>query len=299
MKLAVIGLGRMGAAIAHRAMIAGYCVLGYDPNVKIQEEMQKSGIQIYSSLEALGKEADLIWLMVPAGNIVDRTIEQLIPTLKKGAIIIDGGNSHFSDSVKREQKLALQGFFFLDCGTSGGIHGQKDGFCLMVGGDYDAYIKVESLLRAIATQEGVAYVGKAGAGHYVKMVHNGIEYGLLQAYAEGFHLLRAGTYKDLDLYKIARLWQHGAVIRSWLLDLTQNVLKEDQNLADIDGKIQEGGTGLWTVQNAQENKIPVPVIEKSLHVRKESRETGGNFATKLIQMVRHAFGGHTVIRKFD
>lgn len=299
MKLAVIGLGRMGAAIAARAQAAGYCVLGFDPNVQIQKECEQKGIQVYESLQELAKEADVIWLMVPAGAVVDQTIDALLATLKKSAIIIDGGNSNFADSVKRAQKLQLQGVSFLDCGTSGGIHGQKDGFCLMVGGDYAAYLKVEPLLKVIAIKDGVAYLGKSGAGHYVKMIHNGIEYGMLQAYAEGFHLLREGSYKDLDLHKIAQLWQHGAVIRSWLLELTQNVLKEDQNLADIDGKIQEGGTGLWTVQNAHENKIPVPVIEKSLEVRKESRETGGNFATKLIQMIRNAFGGHQVIRKFD
>ena len=299
MKLAVIGLGRMGAAIAARAQAAGYCVLGFDPNVQIQKEQQQKGIQVYESLQELAKEADVAWLMVPAGAVVDQTIDALLATLKKSAIIIDGGNSNFADSVKRAQKLQLKGIPFLDCGTSGGIHGQKDGFCLMVGGDYAAYLKVEPLLKVIATKDGVAYLGKSGAGHYVKMVHNGIEYGMLQAYAEGFHLLREGSYKDLDLHKIARLWQHGAVIRSWLLELTENVLIQDQNLADIDGKIQEGGTGLWTVQNAHENKIPVSVIEKSLEVRKESRVSGGNYATKLIQMIRNAFGGHTLIRKFD
>lgn len=299
MKLAVIGLGRMGAAIAARAQAAGYCVLGFDPNVQIQKECEQKGIQVYDSLQELAQEADVVWLMVPAGAVVDQTIDALLATLKKSAIIIDGGNSNFADSVKRAQKLQLKGISFLDCGTSGGIHGQKDGFCLMVGGDYAAYTKIEPLLKVIAIKDGVAYLGKSGAGHYVKMIHNGIEYGMLQAYAEGFHLLREGSYKDLDLHKIARLWQHGAVIRSWLLELTENVLKEDQNLADIDGKIQEGGTGLWTVQNAHENKIPVPVIEKSLEVRKWSRESGGNYATKLIQMIRNAFGGHTVIRKFD
>lgn len=299
MKLAVIGLGRMGAAIAARAQAASYCVLGFDPNVQIQKECEQNGIQIYQSLQELAKEADVIWLMIPAGILVDETLQALVPGLKKDAIIVDGGNSNFTDSIKRAQKLHLKGIAYLDCGTSGGIHGIKDGFCLMVGGDYDAYKKIEPLLKVIATKEGVAYLGKSGAGHYVKMIHNGIEYGMLQAYAEGFHLLREGTYKDLDLYTIAHLWQHGAVIRSWLLELTEHVLKEDQNLADIDGKIQEGGTGLWTVQNAHENEIPVPVIEKSLEVRKESRKTGGNFATKLIQMIRNAFGGHHVIRKFD
>ena len=297
MKLAVIGLGRMGAAIAHRALNAGYCVLGYDPNSKTQEEMQKLGIQIHESVDALAKETDVIWLMVPAGKIVDQTLEHIIHAAKPGTIIIDGGNSNFTDSVRRAKELALKGFHFLDCGTSGGIHGQIHGFCLMVGGDFASYQKIEPLLKIIACKDGSAHVGPSGAGHYVKMIHNGIEYGMLQAYAEGFHLLREGDYKDLDLEQIAQLWQHGAIIRSFLLELAVDVFKEDQNLASVDGKIQEGGTGAWTVENAKKNNIPVPVIEVSLQVRAESRKTGGNFASKLIQMLRNAFGGHAVERK--
>lgn len=294
MKLGVIGLGRMGAAIAHRALKAGHCVLGYDPNEKIQKELQESGIQIYQSPETMVVDADVIWLMVPAGKIVDQTIAHIAGSLKRGAIIIDGGNCHFIDSMRRSKELALRGIHFLDCGTSGGIHGQKNGFCLMVGGDYASYQKIEPLLKVIATDQGLGYVGPSGAGHYVKMIHNGIEYGMLQAYAEGFHLLREGTFKDLDLEEISRIWLNGAVIRSWLLELAHDVFKHDQNLASIDGKIEEGGTGAWTVDNAHKNHIPVPVIEKSLEVRKLSRETGGNFATKLIQMLRNAFGGHKV-----
>ena len=297
MKLAVIGLGRMGAAIAHRARNARYCVLGYDPNVMIQKEMQEAGIQIYESVDELAREADVIWLMVPAGKIVDETLAKIVPSCKPGTIIIDGGNSNFNDSVRRAKELALKEIHFLDCGTSGGIHGQKNGFCLMVGGDFASYQKIEPLLKVIATEGGCAHVGPSGAGHYVKMIHNGIEYGMLQAYAEGFHVLREGDYKDLDLQQIAQLWQHGAIIRSFLLELAVDVFKEDQNLASIDGKIQEGGTGAWTVENAHKNNIPVPVIEVSLQVRAESRKTGGNFASKLIQMLRNAFGGHSIVRK--
>lgn len=294
MKLGVIGLGRMGAAIARRAFDAGYCVLGFDPNIEIQKELQKQGIQIYHDLQELAKEADIIWLMIPAGDIVDQTLKKIVPALAENKILIDGGNSNFNDSVCRAKELALKKIAYLDCGTSGGVHGLKNGFCLMVGGDLHAYEKILPLLRVIATKNGVAHVGPSGAGHYVKMIHNGIEYGMLQAYAEGFHLLREGDYKDLDLQKIAQVWQHGAVVRSWLLDLTHDVFKHDQYLGSIDGKIQEGGTGTWNLENAKKNHVPAPALEASLRARKESRETGGNFASKLIQMIRHSFGGHAI-----
>ena len=294
MKLAVVGLGRMGAAIARRAFDAGYCVLGFDPDVKTQNECAAWGMQIYDDLQALAHEADVIWLMVPAGKIVDDTINNFASVLTPSKILIDGGNSNFNDSVRRAKELEVRGIAYLDCGTSGGVHGFKNGFCLMVGGDYHAYEKILPLLRVIAPQDGVAHVGPSGAGHYVKMIHNGIEYGMLQAYAEGFHLLREGDYKDLDLEKIAHVWQHGAVVRSWLLDLAHDVFKQDQNLGSIDGKIQEGGTGAWNRENAKKNNIPAPALEASLLARKESRETGGNFASKLIQMIRHGFGGHKV-----
>jgi 6-phosphogluconate dehydrogenase len=294
MKLAVIGLGRMGAAIARRALDAGYCVLGFDPDVKTQKECAARGIQIYDDLQTLSRESDVIWLMIPAGKLIDETLQKIVPALAERKIILDGGNSNFHDSVRRAKELALKKISYLDCGTSGGVHGLKNGFCLMVGGDLNAYKKILPLLQAIACNDGVAYVGPSGAGHYVKMIHNGIEYGMLQAYAEGFHLLREGDYKDLDLQKIAHVWQHGAVVRSWLLDLAHDVLKQDQNLGSIDGKIQEGGTGAWNMENAKKNNIPAPVLEASLLARKKSRETGGNFASKLIQMIRHGFGGHKV-----
>ena len=294
MKIGVIGLGRMGFAIAIRVLQAGYCVLGFDPDIKIQQESMVQGIQIYESIEAVSKEADLIWLMVPAGKIVDEVLAQISTVAKSHSIIVDGGNSFYQDSMRRAKELDSRNIRYLDCGVSGGVHGMKHGFCLMVGGDFAAYQTIEPLLKVVAAKNGYAYCGSSGAGHYVKMVHNGIEYGLLQAYAEGFHLLREGTFKDLDLEKIADVWLQGSVIRSWLLELAHDVFKEDQHLASIDGKIQEGGTGAWTVQDAKKNTIPIPVIEKSLEVRAWSRQTGGNFATKLIQMLRNAFGGHKV-----
>lgn len=294
MKLAVIGLGRMGAAIARRAFDAGYCVLGYDPNLHAQKECAAWGMQIYDDLQELAQHADVIWLMIPAGKLIDDTLSNIASVLTERKIIVDGGNSNFPDSVRRAKELATRGIAYLDCGTSGGVHGLKNGFCLMVGGDLAIYKKIEPLLKVIATEGGCAHVGPSGAGHYVKMIHNGIEYGMLQAYAEGFHLLREGDYKDLDLEKIAFVWQHGAVVRSWLLDLAHDVFKQDQNLGSIDGRIQEGGTGAWNRENAKKNNIPAPVLEASLIARKKSRETGGNFASKLIQMIRHGFGGHKV-----
>ncbi len=299
MKLGIIGLGRMGNGIAHRALAAGYCILGYDPDLHMQQEAEKIGIQLYETPDALAQEADVIWLMVPAGKTVDTVLSHIAKVLKPGTIIVDGGNSHFTDSMRRAKELALRGIHFLDCGVSGGVHGQANGFCLMVGGQYESYQKLEPLLKVLAPKNGAGYMGPSGAGHYVKMVHNGIEYGLLQAYAEGFHLLREGSFKDLDLEKISNVWLQGSVIRSWLLELAHGVLTQDQTLASIGGKIDEGGTGAWTVENAKQNKIPVPVIEKSLEVRKESRQSGGNFATKVIQMLRNAFGGHKVEVKHE
>jgi 6-phosphogluconate dehydrogenase len=297
MKLGIYGLGKMGAAIAYRALKAGYCVLGYDPNLAAIKDAEKKGIELYDDPTALAQEADIIWLMVPAGRPVDDLLKQIAPVINAQKIIIDGGNSHFSDSVRRAKELQLKGISFLDCGTSGGIHGKENGFCLMVGGDYKAYEKILPVLQAIAMRDGIAHVGPSGAGHYVKMIHNGIEYGLLQAYGEGFHLLREGDYKDLDLEQISKLWNHGAIIRSFLLELAHDVFKKDQYLSDVKGIIEEGGTGAWTVENAHKNKIPVPIIEKSLEVRKWSRQAGGNFATKVIAMLRNAFGGHRVEKK--
>jgi 6-phosphogluconate dehydrogenase len=237
--------------------------------------------------------------MVPQGELVDKVIAQLQPILKRGDIIIDGGNSKFSDSMRRAQELALHGIYFIDCGTSGGVHGRENGFCLMAGGDKKVYDIVEPLFKAVATYGGYAHVGPSGAGHYVKMVHNGIEYGLLQAYAEGFDVLKNGQFKDqhLDLEKIASLWNHGSVIRSWILDLVENIMKEDPNLDDIKGNFASTGMGKWTVEQAHAMNIPVPVIEESLKVREWSEKTGGNYATKIVAMLRNQFGGHAVSKK--
>ena len=300
MKVAIIGLGKMGEAIAHRALQTGYELFGFDVNSESCAQAEKNGVHIVANLaDFTDKEIDVFWLMVPQGELIDRVIDQLRPALKPGSVIIDGGNSKFTDSMRRAQELALADIFFIDCGTSGGIAGRENGFCLMVGGDKKAYNSIAPLLLSVAVPGGCEYVGPSGAGHYVKMVHNGIEYGLLQAYAEGFHVLKDGEFKDahFDLEKIAMLWNHGSVIRSWILQLVADVMKDDQNLTDIMGKINSTGMGQWTVERAHKSGIDVPVIEQALKVREWSEKTGGNYATKIVACLRNKFGGHAVTKK--
>jgi 6-phosphogluconate dehydrogenase len=297
--VAIIGLGKMGEAIAYRATQAGFKVFGFDVSSDSCAFAAKNGIQIVSNItDFADKNITIFWIMVPQGELVDKVITQLRPLLKAKDVIIDGGNSKFNDSKRRAQELALEDIYFIDCGTSGGVHGRKNGFCLMIGGDRIAYEYIEPLLQAVAMSEGYAHVGPSGAGHYVKMVHNGIEYGLLQAYAEGFHLLKNGEFENahLDLEKIASLWNHGSVIRSWILELVFNIMKEDQNLAHINGNVSSTGMGKWTVEQAHISNVPVPVIEQALKVREWSEKTDGNYATKIVAMLRNQFGGHSVTR---
>jgi 6-phosphogluconate dehydrogenase len=296
MKFGVIGLGRMGNAIAARAAAGGHTVFGFDLSEQAREQVKKEGVTPIATLAQLAESADIIWIMVPAGEIVDRTIESLKPHLTKKHLLIDGGNSKFTDSQRRARELEQDGIAFLDCGTSGGVHGREHGFCLMVGGTKDAYDRVAQLFDAIAAPGGHALVGPSGAGHYVKMVHNGIEYGLLQAYAEGFALIKSGTFKkdDLDLAQISELWNHGSVIRSFILELAHNIFAHDQQFDSVSGEIAESGMGLWTVEDADRNQIAVPVIKRALDVRAWSRTTGGDDATKIVALLRQQFGGHAI-----
>jgi 6-phosphogluconate dehydrogenase len=332
MIIGLVGLGRMGQAIAARLLASGIDVIGYDrylkqaPDLSIHEQkdfqaqcafcadfthggqprcaqpensadaraQERGTFRLESNLGAVAREARIIWLMVPAGNIVDEVIAQLMPHLQEEDIVIDGGNSFFQDSIRRFNLLKEHAIQFIDCGTSGGLHGRCLGFSLMIGGDPKAYNRCEQAFRAVAAPNGYAHVGPAGAGHYVKMVHNGIEYGLLQAYAEGFQILKEGHYKELDLARISALWNHGSIIRSWILQLACEVFTQDQELKDIYGAVAEGGTGLWTVQEANRHGIPAELIKQALTIRAQSRQTGGNYATKVVALLRHAFGGHPV-----
>lgn len=300
MNIGIIGLGRMGAAIAVRLLRGGFSVHGYDPNQDHYHTFKAEGIQTHTSLESIATESSILWLMVPAGNIIDSIITQIVPHLSKNSIIVDGGNSHFKDAPKRAEFLKKEGHAFVDCGTSGGVHGLQNGFCLMVGASPQTFATLEPFLQAIACPNGYGHVGPVGSGHLVKMVHNGIEYGIMQAYAEGLDVLKhaPSPYHQLQLEKITKLWQSGSVIRSWLLELTQDIFtKHGQNLDDISGKVASSGMGQWTVDTAKEVHVAVPVIKKSLEVRAESLQTGGTYATKLVALMRNQFGGHAVFKK--
>jgi 6-phosphogluconate dehydrogenase len=290
--IGLVGLGNMGQALATRWLNAGFMVVGFDPYA--HEIREHKNFKRVTSLEELASIAGCIWLMIPAGDAVEQTVHQLSELCKPGAVIIDGGNSFFKDSVKHAEFLATHHISFIDCGVSGGLFGKERGFALMIGGDKHIFEHHEALFKALAAPGGYAYVGPSGAGHYVKMVHNGIEYALLQAYAEGFHLLKDGRYKDLDLAKISDVWHHGAIIDSFMLELLHDIFVHDQEFKHISGKVAQTGMGLWTVREAHEQEIPVTLIEDALKIRDMSQKSGGNYSTKLVALLRNKFGGHNV-----
>ena len=295
MIIGLIGLGKMGNALASRLIKRGFHVVGFDYDAHACEQARAIGVEIVDQIITIPYKARIIWLMVPAGKPVDDVLQLLIPASQQEDIIIDGGNSNFNDTIERARMLRTHHVRFLDCGTSGGIHGKEHGFSLMVGGDKKAYEKVLPFFEALAAPNGVALVGPSGAGHYVKMVHNGIEYALMQAYGEGFQLIKQGDFAHdtLDLATITRVWNNGAVIRSWLCELSHDIFKHDQELTHVGGEIAESGTGKWTVEEAHKHKVPVTLIEDALKIRAQSRATGGNYATKVVALLRNAFGGHT------
>lgn len=298
MKVAVIGLGKMGFGVASRIVRGGYSVIGFDPDAHAREHARKAGIAVITTIAELPKECALVWLMVPAGKVVDTVLQELLKVMAPTTIVVDGGNSFFKDSMRRARELNMHQIPYLDCGTSGGVHGLTHGFCLMVGGELKAFHGALPVFEAVAAPNGVAHVGPSGAGHYVKMVHNGIEYGLLQAYGEGFQLLKEGDFgNELDLHQIASLWQEGSVIRSFILNLAKNIFAADQSLADVGGAVEEGGTGRWTLDNAQQHNVSMPVLATALQVRQESRVGGGTYATKVVALLREQFGGHSVQKK--
>lgn len=296
MNIGIIGLGRMGNAIAQRCLQANHTVYGFDPSEHARHEARKIGVQVVESIKDLASDTRTVMLMIPAGEPVEQALKELAPHMKAGDVIIDGGNSFYKDSMRRAKMLHEQGIFFLDCGTSGGVQGLGNGFCLMVGGDIATYRKVHPLFAAMVKPGGLAYIGPSGTGHYVKMIHNGIEYGLMQAYAEGFQVIKEGSFeKDvIDLEEVSRIWDVSSVIRSWLLDLAHNVFEKDEGLHDISGEIGGGQTGKWAAEEAEEHDIRTPALDAALEVRKWSQESGGNYATKVIAMLREQFGGHPV-----
>jgi 6-phosphogluconate dehydrogenase len=293
----MIGLGRMGGNMTERLLRNGHSVVAFDraPDVVAKyQTLGATGVQDLGGLVAALSAPRVVWIMVPAGDPVDQTIATLRPKLAKGDIIIDGGNSNFHDSIRRGQELASSGIEFIDAGTSGGVWGLENGYCLMVGGSKAAVSHCEPIFRALAPEDGFAHVGPTGAGHYVKMVHNGIEYGMLQAYAEGYEILHASkTFPSLDLEQIANVWQHGSVVRSWLNELAAAAFARDASLSAIKGWVADSGEGRWTVQEAIDLDVPAPVITLSLQTRFRSRQAD-SFGAKVIAALRNEFGGHAV-----
>jgi 6-phosphogluconate dehydrogenase len=297
MQLAMIGLGKMGGNMSERLLRGGHEVVTYDRSAESVQRYAKLGATGASSLADVVKKLKaprIIWIMVPAGDPVDQTIAELRPQLSDGDIIIDGGNSNFHDTMRRAKALAEHGIQFIDSGTSGGIWGLENGYCLMVGGERRAVLRCEPIFKTLAPPNGFAHVGPSGAGHYVKMVHNGIEYGLLQAYAEGYEILHASkSFPELDMHRIAELWQHGSVVRSWMNELAVRAFEKDASLEKIRGWVADSGEGRWTVQEAIDLDVPAPVITLSLLTRFRSRQED-SFSAKVIAALRNEFGGHAV-----
>ncbi len=298
MELGMIGLGRMGSNMVRRLLGGGHRVVVYDPIKKAVTAVVKQGATGATSIaEMAGKltKPRAVWLMVPSGEPTDSTINTLVAALSPGDIIIDGGNSNYKDSRRRAATLSEKGLIFLDVGTSGGIWGLKEGYCLMVGGEIEAFRRMEPVFQTLApsSQQGYGHVGPSGAGHFVKMIHNGIEYGLMQAYAEGFELMQAKREFDLNLSQVAEIWRYSSVVRSWLLDLVAAALQEDPRLESIEGYVEDSGEGRWTVQESVELAVPVPVIAQALQTRFRSRQDQP-FGNKLLAALRKQFGGHPV-----
>ena len=300
MRLAMVGLGRMGANMTTRLLQGGHEVVAFDLNPEAVQQAADGGATAAGGLDDLVAALPaprVVWIMVPAGEPTDATIDQLRGLLTSGDIVVDGGNSRWTDTQRRATNLAAAGIELVDAGTSGGVWGLAEGYCLMVGGAPEAIEVVRDALVTLAPPDGWAHVGPTGAGHFTKMVHNGIEYALMQAYAEGFELLDRGPY-DLDLQQIAEVWRHGSVIRSWLLDLGAAALQEDPGLSDISGYVEDSGEGRWTVEAAIDAAVPTPTIAMSLFARFASRSPDA-FSNRMLAALRNQFGGHAVQRPED
>ncbi len=283
--------------MVERLLGGGHGIVAYDVSAEARRAMVAKGATEATSLGQLVRSLTpprAIWIMVPAGGPTEETIRGLAPLLSGGDVLIDGGNSHYKDDLHRAADLQSRGLHYVDAGTSGGIWGLKNGYCLMIGGERAIFDRLEPVFRTLAPPDGYAYVGGHGAGHYVKMIHNGIEYGLMQAYAEGFELLHASEFQ-LDLAAIAHLWNQGSVVRSWLLELAEQALRADPNLEGLKGYVEDSGEGRWTVEAALEKDVPVPAMALALFTRFRSRQSDA-FAEKMLAALRHAFGGHAIKR---
>lgn len=297
MEIGMVGLGKMGGNMTKKLIENNHRVVVYDVNENTVNKFSKMGGVPSNSLKTLVQNIEskkkIVWVMVPAGEIVENTVLELSNYLSEGDIIIDGGNSNYKDSMKLAKMLKEKNINFLDVGTSGGVWGLEEGYCLMVGGPEKAYLEVEDIFEDLAPENGYNYVGKSGAGHFVKMVHNGIEYAMMEAYAEGFEILKSKEDFDLNLDEIADLWNHGGVIRSWLLELTADSLKENPNLEGVQDFVEDSGEGRWTVMESIEQEVPASIIALSLFKRYRSRQDE-SFSAKILSAMRNAFGGHEI-----
>jgi len=294
--LGMVGLGRMGRGLSRRLIAGGHRVVGWDRDPAAVQALAGDGAEPATDLADLRDRLApprAVWVMVPAGTPTQETLDRLGEQLSPGDLVVDGGNSWFRDTTARALALAERGVVLVDSGTSGGIWGEREGFCLMVGGPAEAVDALRPVFDTLAPEDGWAHVGDAGAGHYVKMVHNGIEYGLLQAYAEGFEVLAETDEYDLDLHQVGEVWRHGSVVRSWLLDLATAAYAKDPELAKVSGYVEDSGEGRWTVAEALRLDVPAPVINLSLIMRLRSREKD-SYAAKFVAALRNEFGGHPV-----
>jgi 6-phosphogluconate dehydrogenase len=298
MQLGLIGLGKMGGNMAERLRLAGHQVVGFDFNAEAVGRLTQSGNVGASSLEEMAQKLEgrkAIWIMVPQGKPVDDTIAKLEPLLNPEDILIDGGNSNYKDTMRRHDEIAEKHFHFVDVGTSGGIWGLKEGYSMMIGGDKEPVEYLRPIFEALApaVDKGWGHVGPGGSGHFVKMIHNGIEYGMMQAYAEGFTIMETKTELGLDLPQIAQIWRYGSVVRSWLLDLAADALCKNPKLEGLEAFVEDSGEGRWTVMEAIDLNVSAPVITESLMRRIRSREQN-NFTDRMLAIMRNEFGGHAV-----
>ncbi|WP_404330079.1 phosphogluconate dehydrogenase (NAD(+)-dependent, decarboxylating) [Mesobacillus maritimus] len=298
MHIGMIGLGKMGFNLALNLKEHNHTVTAFDKDNTSVEKIQAEGINGVSSIEALVQtlpKPRVIWLMVPAGEITEGVINETAGLLEAGDILIDGGNSNYKESVRRAEQLAEKGIYFFDCGTSGGMEGARNGACTMIGGDEEVFKVIEPLFKDITVDNGYLYAGKSGSGHFLKMVHNGVEYGMMQAIAEGFDILEKSSF-DFDYEKVARVWNNGSVIRSWLMELTESAFSKDAKLDELKGVMHSSGEGKWTVETALDLQAAAPVITMSLMMRYRSLEQD-TFSGKVVAALRNEFGGHAVEKK--
>jgi 6-phosphogluconate dehydrogenase len=295
MKIGMIGLGRMGASMVKRLVADGHECVVFDQNEAARKALAQPRVTVVASLQGLVTALDarrVVWRMLPAGGPTEDTVRALVPMLKAQDTLVDGGNSHYKDGMRRATELARHGIDFVDAGVSGGVWGLERGYCLMVGGRAEVISRLDPIFKSLTSKQdrGFVHCGDSGSGHFVKMIHNGIEYGMMQSLAEGFHILQSSPF-ELDLPAVSEAWRHGSVVSSWLLDLASMALKEDPRLAGYEGIVQDSGEGRWTLQAAIEQSVPAEVLATSLFVRFRSREPR-SFAEKLLSAMRHGFGGH-------